>query len=140
MSVIQFPSGRPMPPKPTADALLDELTAAELELVRARIAQVRSETRQANALWAWYWCKRILFCGLVLWLLSLAVPAKAQNQTTFRDSRGSTTGTATRNGDTTVFRDARGRTTGTATRSSNGTTTFRDAGGRTTGTTSGPRR
>jgi hypothetical protein len=73
-------------------------------------------------------------------LLTLTSAAMAQNQTTFRDSRGSTTGTATRNGDTTVFRDAGGRTTGTATRSSSGTTTFRDARGRTTGTSSGPRR
>jgi hypothetical protein len=72
--------------------------------------------------------------------LALLGQAEAQNQTTFRDSRGSTLGTATRNGDTTVFRDAGGRTTGTATRSSNGTTTFRDAGGRTTGTSTGPRR
>jgi hypothetical protein len=38
-----------------------------------------------------------------------------QNQTTFRDSRGSTTGTpTTASQGTTTFRDAGGRTTGTA--------------------------
>jgi hypothetical protein len=40
----------------------------------------------------------------------------------------------------TTFRDASGRTTGTATTNSNGTTTFRDGSGRTTGTASTPRR
>jgi hypothetical protein len=53
-------------------------------------------------------------------MLAAITAASAQNQTTFRD--------------------ARGRTTGTATRDSNGTTTFRDAGGRTTGTATAPRR
>jgi hypothetical protein len=138
--VVQFPGSRNLPPAPTVDALIGELAAVEIELARARLAQIRSETRQAQALWGWQCFKRALFCGLVLWLLSFAVPAKAQNQTTFRDSRGSTTGTATRSGNTVTFRDSRGSTTGTATRSSNGTTTFRDAGGRTTGTASGPRR
>jgi hypothetical protein len=33
----------------------------------------------------------------------------------FRDSRGSTTGSATRTGNTTVFRNSRGSTTGTST-------------------------
>ena len=53
-------------------------------------------------------------------MLAAITAASAQNQTTFRD--------------------AGGRTTGTATRDSNGTTTFRDATGRTTGTASTPRR
>jgi hypothetical protein len=43
-------------------------------------------------------------------------PAFAQNQTTFRNDRGSTVGTATTYGNTTTFRDAGGRTTGTASR------------------------
>jgi hypothetical protein len=55
---------------------------------------------------------------LVLAVL-VVVPASAQNQTTFRD--------------------AGGRTTGTATRDSNGTTTFRDSSGRMTGTATPPR-
>jgi hypothetical protein len=71
-----------------------------------------------------------------------AVPyAYAQNQTTFRDSSGRTTGTATTSSSgTTTFRDSSGRTTGTASRNSSGTTTFRDSSGRTTGTASNPRR
>jgi hypothetical protein len=78
---------------------------------------------------------------LIALILGLAMPASAQNQTTFRDSSGRTTGTATRDSQgTTVFRDSSGRTTGTATRDSQGTTTFRDSGGRTTGTSSRPYR
>lgn len=73
-------------------------------------------------------------------LFATITAASAQNQTTFRDSRGTTTGTATTDSQgTTVFRDAGGRTTGTATQSrSGGDTVFRDAGGRTTGTASSP--
>src|SRR5262245_62948094 len=73
--------------------------------------------------------------------LAMVTAASAQNQTTFRDASGRTTGTVTTDSNgTKTFRDASGRTTGTATRDSNGTTTFRDASGRTTGTASGPRR
>jgi hypothetical protein len=50
-NVVRFPGGRP--PVPAVDALLDELIAVEIELARARIAQIRSETRQANMLWTW---------------------------------------------------------------------------------------
>jgi hypothetical protein len=76
-------------------------------------------------------------------ILFLPMSAQAQNQTTFRDSGGRTTGTATTDSQgTTTFRDAGGRTTGTATHSNQGsaggTTTFRDAGGRTTGSASTP--
>lgn len=74
-NVVRFPDGRYAPPVPAVDALIDELTAVEIELARARIAQIRSETRQANMLWTWYCCRRVLFWGFALWLLSLAVPA-----------------------------------------------------------------
>jgi hypothetical protein len=67
--------------------------------------------------------------------------AQQSPQTTFRDSRGSTTGTAqTDSQGTTTCRDSHGPTTGTATTDSQGTTTFRDSRGRTTGTVSGVRR
>lgn len=66
-------------------------------------------------------------------------PYAFAQQTTFRDSRGSTIGTATRMGNTTVFRDSRGSTTGTSTRTG-GTTVFRDSRGSTTGTATFPRR
>ena len=76
----------------------------------------------------------------VLTLVTITA-ASAQNQTTFRDASGRTTGTVTTDSNgTKTFRDGSGRTTGTATTNSNGTTTFRDAGGRTTGTASTPRR
>ena len=73
--------------------------------------------------------------------LAMITAASAQNQTTFRDASGRTTGTVTTDSNgTRTFRDGSGRTTGTATRDSNGTTTFRDASGRTTGTATAPRR
>jgi hypothetical protein len=52
---------------------------------------------------------------IVALTLAMLTTASAQNQTTFRDARGSTTGTATRSGNTTTFRDSRGSTTGTTT-------------------------
>jgi hypothetical protein len=79
------------------------------------------------------------FLASVAVVAFLAAPAAAQNQTTFRDSRGSTIGTATRTGNTTVFRDSRGSTTGTATTVGN-TTTYRNSRGSTTGTSTGLRR
>jgi YD repeat-containing protein len=68
-------------------------------------------------------------------LLASTVLAAAQNQTTFRDASGRTTGTvSTDSNGTQTFRDSSGRMTGTATRDSNGTTTFRDSSGQMTGT------
>jgi hypothetical protein len=86
--------------------------------------------------------KLLIMFTLAIGCLSVApFAALAQPSTTFRDSMGRTTGTATTNSNgTTTFRDASGRTTGTATRDSNGTTTFRDASGRTTGTATAPKR
>jgi hypothetical protein len=79
---------------------------------------------------------------LALGVLAVApFAASAQPSTTFRDSMGRITGTATTNSNgTTTFRDGSGRTTGTASTDSNGTTSYRDASGRITGTASGPRR
>jgi hypothetical protein len=68
-----------------------------------------------------------------------SVPAAAQNQTTFRNSSGSTIGTATRSGNTVTFRDSRGSTTGTSTSLGN-QTTYRNARGSTVGTSTGARR
>ena len=82
--------------------------------------------------------KRLLMITAAL--VALTVQASAQNQTTFRDSRGSTVGTATTNGNQTTFRDSRGSTTGTATRNNGGTTTYRDNRGSTVGTSTGPQR
>lgn len=68
-----------------------------------------------------------------------AAPYASAQQTTFRDSRGSTIGTTTRSGNTVTFRDSRGSTTGTATTLGN-QTTYRDNRGSTVGTSTGARR
>jgi hypothetical protein len=66
---------------PTVDALIGELTAVEIELARARLAQIRSETRQANVRWTWYCFKKILFWGFALWLLTtLAGAAQTRSE------------------------------------------------------------
>ena len=44
-NVVQFPARR-LPPMPDVDALLAERTAVEIELARAQLARIRSETRQ----------------------------------------------------------------------------------------------
>ena len=73
--------------------------------------------------------------------LAMITAASAQNQTTFRDAGGRTTGTVTTDSNgTKTFRDGSGLTTGTATTDSNGTTTFRNEKGQTTGTATAPRR
>ena len=119
-NVHAFPGKRQrIPVTSTDDDVRDQLASIELELARARLAQIKAETSQARTLWAWYCFKKILWLAVILWLVSVfAGGAKAQNQTTFRDSRGSTTGTAAVTGNTTTFRDAGGRTVGTASRPS----------------------
>ena len=84
----------------------------------------------------------IAVAGLVaLFLILLLVYSRAgERSEVFRDSRGNTTGTATRSGNQTIFRDNRGNTTGSSTTDSQGTTTFRDNRGNTTGTLSAPSR
>jgi hypothetical protein len=72
-------------------------------------------------------------------LTALAAPVAAQNQRTFYNEKGQTTGTATTSGNTTTFRNERGQTTGTATTDSGGTTTFRNSLGQTTGRATGRR-
>jgi hypothetical protein len=62
-----------------------------------------------------------------------AAPYALAQQTTIRDSRGSTVGTATRSGNTVTFRDSRGSTTGYATTNGN-QTTYRNSRGSTVGT------
>jgi hypothetical protein len=69
-NVFKFPRGNRLSARTAVDGLIDEVTAVEIELARARIAQIRSETRQANALWGWWCFKRVVFWGLALWLLT----------------------------------------------------------------------
>jgi hypothetical protein len=157
--VIPFPGSRYSPPKGTVDALIDELTTVEIELARARLGQSRSETRQANVLFAWYCLKRAVFWGLVLWLLAtLMAPAKADSvNRSFYNERGSFAGgraaivwngqSWTRviyhgyMGNTTSFSDGRGRFFGSAIQRGKWTS-FYDGRGRYTGSsiTTSPRR
>jgi hypothetical protein len=78
--------------------------------------------------------KTLLMFATAVAVLAAAPYASAQ-QTTIRDSRGSTIGTATRSGNTVTFRDSRGSTTGTATTLGN-QTTYRNNRGSTVGTSS----
>ena len=58
---------------------------------------------------------------IVALTLAMITAASAQNQTTFRDASGRTTGTVTTDSNgTKTFRDGSGRTTGTAITNSNG--------------------
>ena len=66
-NLLKFP-GRP---RPQSEATCAELLALEIELVRARLAQIRSETRQANAFWFWFFFKKAMFWAAVLWVLSV---------------------------------------------------------------------
>jgi hypothetical protein len=92
---MQFPGTRPAPATPSGAALLDELTAIELELARARLAQIRAEMRQARALWAWWCCKRVLFWGLALWLLTtMFARAEAGNFRNFYGPNGNFVGSS----------------------------------------------
>jgi opacity protein-like surface antigen len=79
--------------------------------------------------------KTLLMFATAIALLAAAPYAAQAQQTTMRDSRGSTVGTATRSGNTVTFRDSRGSTTGTATTLGN-QTTYRNSRGSTIGTSS----
>jgi hypothetical protein len=113
-NVVQFPSGRYPPPIPTVDALME----IELEIARARLVQIRLETRQASVLWGWYCFKRVVFWGLALWLLAtLMAPAKADSvNRSFYNERGSFAGQSVTRGNTTSFSDGQGRFSGSSVR------------------------
>jgi hypothetical protein len=142
-NVVQFPGGRYSPPKATVDALIGELAAVEIELARARIAQIRSETRQANIYWTWYCLKRAVLWGLALWLLvTLMVPAKADTiRKTFYDRNGAFLGNSIERGNSGSYYDGAGRFSGSSLRVGN-QTLYYDYQGRYSGSTisTGPRR
>jgi hypothetical protein len=142
-NVIRFPGGRYLPPKATVDALIGELTAVEIELARARIAQIKFETRQASALWSWYCFKRVVFWGCVLWLLAtLMAPAKADSvNRSFYNEHGSFAGSSVTRGNSSSFYDGAGRFSGSAIRHGKWTS-FYDGRGRYTGSSinTSPRR
>jgi hypothetical protein len=142
-NVMQFPSGRMMPRQPAVDALLSELTAVEIEIARARLVQIRLETRQAGVLWGWYCFKRALLWGFALWLLAtLMAPAKADSvNRSFYNERGSFTGSSITRGNSSSFYDGQGRFSGSAIRHGKWTS-FYDGRGRYTGSSinTSPRR
>jgi hypothetical protein len=79
----------------------------------------------------------LTLCAAMALAVSSIGIASAQSKTTYRDSSGRTTGSATTNSSgKTTYRDASGRTTGTSSTNSSGKTTYKDASGRTTGTSS----
>ena len=130
-NLIKFP-GRP---RPQPEAPRDELMALELELVRARLAQIRGEIRQANIFWFWYCLKRVPLWGVLFWLLAtFAGAARAQSTTTrsFYGSNGSFVGSSTIRGNSSSFYDGQGRFSGSAVRHGN-SRSFYDGQGRYTG-------
>ena len=115
MSVIQFPRSRPTP---TAEALaleamVAELIAVELDLARARLAQIKQDTRQANALWISYCLKRAVVWGLVLWALVSCARAESK---TFYNANGSFAGSSVSRGNGASFYDGSGRFSGSSVR------------------------
>jgi hypothetical protein len=63
-NVIRFPNQ--LQPDPA-----DDLIALEIELVRTRLAQIRSETRRADTIWFWYCARKAVFWLAVLYLLTI---------------------------------------------------------------------
>jgi hypothetical protein len=133
MTVIRFPRARNVPPKPAVDGLLGELAEVEIELARARIEQIRLETRQARALWGWYCFKRAVVWGLVLWLLVTFARADSVSRS-FYDGRGSFAGSSVRHGNSSSFYNERGGFAGSSVRIGN-PTNFYDHQGRYVGST-----
>ena len=117
-NVFQFPHRSRVPQKArTTDALLDELAAVEIELARARLAQIRIEMRQAQALWGWWCFKRAVIWGLVLWVLvTIAGAAQAQSSSskTFYDQQGRFAGSSITRGNSSTYFDSQGRFNGSS--------------------------
>ena len=139
-NLIKFP-GRLRPQN--SEPAYDELMVLELELVRARLAQVRSETRAANIFWFRYCFKRVVLWGLLFWLLAtFAGAARAQSTTrSFYDGSGSFAGSSVTRGNSSAFYGSNGSFAGSATRQGKWTN-FYDSQGRYSGTSIGtsPRR
>ena len=127
-NLVKFPGRlRPqfLPPR-------DELAALELELVRVRLSQIRSEIRQANAFWAWYWIKRILLWGVLFWLLATFAGAAQAQSRSFYNANGSFAGSAVTRGSSSSFYGSNGSFAGSAVRHGN-SRSFYDGQGRYTG-------
>jgi hypothetical protein len=117
------------------------LTALELELVRARLSQVRSETRQANAFWFWFYFKKAMFWAIVLWLIATFIGAAHAQSRSFYDAQGRFAGSSVTRGNSSSFYGSNGSFAGSSVRNGN-STSFYDGQGRYTGSSiyTGPRR
>jgi hypothetical protein len=139
-NLIRFPA-RHRPQQ--SDPPCDELTVLELEIevARARLAQIRSEVRQDNIFLSWYCLKRVLLWGLLFWLLATFAGAAHAQTRSFYDSQGRFAGSSTSRGNSRSFYDHQGSFAGSATRQGN-TSSFYDQQGRFTGSSinTGPRR
>ena len=138
-NLIAFPGCRRAPPVP----IVDDLTALEIELVRARISQINSEICQGNIFMFWYCLKRVVLWGLLFWLLATFVgAAQAQTQSrTYFDNQGRFAGSQTSRGNSSSFYGSDGSFAGSSVRHGTSTSFF-DSQGRFTGTSIGtsPRR
>jgi hypothetical protein len=129
-NVVRFPTGRYAPLAPTANTLAEELATLEVKLARARLAQIRSETRQANIYWSWFWFKRLACCALMLWLVSTC--AKAGERKSFYGRNGSFDGSSLQRGNSATYYNGAGRFSGSSVRVGN-QTLYYDHTGRYTG-------
>ena len=136
-NVLQFPQTRSGPPEN------DDLAALELELVRLRIAQVRSEVRLTNTIWFWYFFKRAIFWAVMIWLIVMFASAGRAQSTTrsFYDGSGSFAGSSVTRGNSSSFYGSNGSFAGSSVRQGKWTNFF-DGQGRYTGSSIGtsPRR
>jgi hypothetical protein len=114
----------------------------ELELVRARLCQVRSEIRQANAFWFWFYFKKAIFWAIVLWLIATFVGAAHAQSRSFYDGQGRYAGTSVTRGNSSSFYGSNGSFAGSSVRGHGNSTTFYDSQGRFAGSSvnTGPRR
>jgi hypothetical protein len=102
------------------------------------LAQIRSETRQANIYWSWFWFKRLAFCAMVLWLLTTF--AKAESKM-FYGRNGSFEGSSLTRGNSATYYNGAGRFSGSSVQHG-GRTLYYDSQGRFSGSTinTSPRR
>jgi hypothetical protein len=128
-NLLKFPGRlRPQPLSPT-----DELTALEIELVRARLSQIRSETRYANTLWFSYCIRKAIFWAVVLWLIAMFASAGHAQSRAYYDAQGQFAGSSTTRGNSNSFYGSNGSFAGSATRQGKWTNYY-DQQGRYSGT------
>jgi hypothetical protein len=115
--------------------------AFELELVSARLAQVRGEIRYGNALLFSYCVRKAVFWAVVLWLIATFVGAAHAQSRTYYDAQGRFAGSSVTRGTSSSFYGSNGSFAGSSVRHGN-STTFYDEQGRYSGSSvnTGPRR